>query len=87
MFARIGGEEFALIISNLDLETSVALAERIRLALAAIKIESEGQIIQFTVSFGIASYQTADENFDDILNQADINLYRAKETGRNKICF
>ncbi len=87
VFARMGGEEFALIISNLEFDISVALAERIRLALAAIKIESEGTIIQFTVSFGIASYQTDDENLDDILHKADVNLYRAKETGRNKICF
>jgi len=86
VFARIGGEEFALINFDSELDDSVALAERIRQAVANIKLELAGETIQFTISFGIASYQTENENIDDILQKADVKLYQAKESGRNKIC-
>lgn len=87
VFARIGGEEFALISFDSGLDDSVALAERIRQAVANIKHHLTDETIQFTISFGMASYQTENESLDDILHKADIKLYQAKESGRNKVCF
>ena len=87
VFARIGGEEFALINFDSELDDSVALAERIRQAVADIKLELAGETVQFTISFGIASYQTENESLGDILQKADVKLYQAKESGRNKVCF
>jgi len=86
VFARIGGEEFALICFDSELDNSVTLAERIRQAAAEIKLQLVCETIQFTISVGIASYQTENESLDDILQKADAKLYQAKESGRNTVC-
>lgn len=86
VFARMGGEEFALISIGSELENSVNLAERIRQAVAGIKLELGDEIIQFTISLGVVSLQAENESLEDILQKADEKLYQAKESGRNKVC-
>lgn len=88
LISRIGGEEFAILLPQTDPVQAIDIAERLRLAIAAINITvSEKVSIQFTVSLGITSYdhhQTT--NIDILLNQADQALYQAKNQGRNRIC-
>ena len=69
-----------------ELNDSVVLAALIRQAVADIKLELAGEAVQFTISFGMESYQTDNENVDDILQKAGVKLYQAKESRRNKVC-
>ena len=73
--ARYGGEEMALILPETDAEGAARIAERIRQAVAASKHEG----LQVTVSIGVAT------GFDDLVEHADKALYRAKQSGRNRV--
>ncbi len=85
---RIGGEEFAILLPETGKEKSIEAAERLRVALEKAKVPQEvgGMPIQFTVSIGVASLVSKDDNLDVLLSLADKALYAAKETGRNKVC-
>jgi diguanylate cyclase (GGDEF)-like protein len=84
---RVGGEEFAILLPETDRVEAIEVAERLRVAIADAKVPMEnGLPIQFTVSIGVSSLATKDDNLDVLLNQADKALYAAKETGRNKVC-
>ncbi|MEI2782332.1 MAG: diguanylate cyclase [Candidatus Competibacter sp.] len=86
--ARYGGEEFAIILPYAENEqNNIVVAERIRSAIAAIKLPMEAEnISQVTVSIGIAYCPYDATNADDLIEKADIMLYHAKRTGKNKIC-
>jgi diguanylate cyclase (GGDEF)-like protein len=82
--ARYGGEELALILPHTDLEGAYAIAERVRTAIAALRIarlERDG-ILQVTASLGVAA-TTAGEK-DALIAEADSALYTAKRTGKNR---
>ncbi|MBF0264625.1 MAG: diguanylate cyclase [Gammaproteobacteria bacterium] len=85
LVARLGGEEFAVIIHNLPHEQNIELANTFREAIAAtaIKCDSENEAISITVSIGGSNVY--EENIDMMLKSADKNLYEAKESGRNKV--
>ncbi|KRA99026.1 hypothetical protein ASD83_00325 [Devosia sp. Root685] len=82
--SRIGGEEFCVVLIDIDQETAQAIAERIRQAFAdlAVAIDDKGLIA--TVSIGLAIPAT-DEDFSALLNRADAALYQAKNGGRNQV--
>ena len=81
---RIGGEEFAVFLSNADANTAVATAEAIRRAVAALTIRgADGRIISLTVSIGIKSGSGL--SVADGLSRADQAMYRAKQGGRNQV--
>ncbi len=88
IIGRIGGEEFAILLPETDLEEAVVVAERLRKILDDAKVPNEygGLPIQFTVSIGVSSLMSDDDNIDVLLNLSDGALYEAKETGRNKVC-
>ena len=82
--ARMGGEEFAVILPGTELEGAVAVAERIRAALAEralLRDELGGRGL--TTSIGVVQYETGTP--DDLLGRADAALYRAKEQGKNRV--
>ena len=81
---RLGGEEF-LIISFKDKQILSNLAERIRAQIEQKEFLCNKKVIKFTVSCGVSS-SIDGRNFEDVLNKADQELYRAKNTGRNKVC-
>ncbi len=85
LFARIGGEEFVVLLVDSRPEEAWAILERLRQAVAAIELEADGETIRFTVSLGLAVL-SADGSLDAGLGQADRALYRAKHSGRNRIC-
>ena len=79
--ARLGGEEFALIVPDADNRAAYMLAERLRTALReAFATESA----QLTISFGVASFPTQGETYEALLGVADDALYAAKELGRDR---
>ncbi len=82
---RLGGEEFAVLMPETSLDNAAALAERLRLAVAAVPAQFGDISIPMTVSLGVAHMATdgVDENTDDFLRRADDALYAAKEAGRN----
>lgn len=84
--ARLGGEEFAVLMPTTALAQALAVAERLRDALAhtPVAIGDEEQI-HFTVSIGVTEWQPADADIDATLHRADEALYRAKHNGRNRV--
>src|SRR5436190_12128946 len=80
--ARIGGEEFAIILTETSLERAMEVAERLRLAIKAVQIPPVGSI---TVSVGIAEAPFCAQTTRDLLASADAALYTAKQQGRDRI--
>ena len=83
--ARLGGEEFAVLLLETDLRGAEALAESLRTAVAALKVRIVGgPTVNVTASFGVAAYpQTHDA--DELMTAADLALYRAKREGKNRV--
>ena len=84
-FGRWGGEEFLVILPEIEVKTAINVAERLRKCIAKTVIPLEENFLQVTVSIGVASYQPADKKIDDILQRADQSLYSAKKQGRNQV--
>ncbi len=82
--ARIGGEEFGLILGGLGIEDAEALCNRLREAVAAMEITLNNRIVSVTVSIGLAAL-TDHRRAADLLKAADAALYRAKSAGRNRL--
>ncbi len=82
---RIGGEEFAVLLSGADTQDAYAFATRVRARLAATPLHAGGIDIGVTVSIGIAPLRASDAGVGDALARADAALYRAKELGRDRI--
>ncbi len=84
---RLGGEEFALLLPETDLQEARVVAERLRVSFTNARLSSEfGRSLQFTVSIGVAQLTGADETLDSLLGRADRGLYLAKSAGRNRVC-
>jgi diguanylate cyclase (GGDEF)-like protein/PAS domain S-box-containing protein len=83
---RFGGEEFVLILIESSLEDTQRRADEIREAVKKIEIVFQGQFLSsVTVSMGIATYPQNASAIDDLLRIADTALYKAKQTGRDKV--
>ena len=85
MVARVGGEEFAVILPGSDLATARASAERLREIVAKTPLMQDGKTIAVTVSIGAATMVPSDSEADQTLIRADEALYRAKNNGRNQV--
>ena len=89
LVARYGGEEFAVLLADLDLEKACNLAEQLRSQVASARWQygegPDAKTIAPKVSLGVAQ-RTGAEAPEGLVNRADSALYRAKETGRNKVC-
>jgi diguanylate cyclase (GGDEF)-like protein len=84
-YGRLGGEEFALILPETDLQQAKVVAERVQKVWAGTPCNVDGQIIRSTVSIGVAEANEQDTSFEDILRRADRLMYKAKEAGRNRV--
>jgi len=80
---RLGGEEFAVLLPNTDLDNAGAFAERLRQTIEQHAPEPSERIPPITVSIGVTAYHSTLSSFDELLRIADDALYRAKEQGRN----
>ncbi len=86
--ARIGGEEFALLLPDTKRLGAAVLAERIRVAVENERFAIGDQIIPLTISIGVASFGVElVDSIDQLLSIADKRLYLAKKNGRNRICI
>lgn len=81
---RIGGEEFVCVMPETDAGEAMACAERIRNAVAALRLPAGEQTLSFTVSAGVAVLSPERAGWDELLHAADAALYQAKESGRNR---
>lgn len=86
--ARIGGEEFAVLLPNCSLDKAARIAERIRSTVSDAPIVlTNGDELSVTISLGAAHYPNNTEQPGSLPILADQMLYKAKETGRNRVCF
>ena len=86
LVARMGGEEFAVVLPETALFESLQFAEKIRTAIATCCIEFEGKLINVTASIGIANVPHSKfDSAHSMLEAADLALYRAKGNGRNRV--
>jgi diguanylate cyclase (GGDEF)-like protein/PAS domain S-box-containing protein len=86
IIGRVGGEEFAILLPETAEQEAIRVAERLRQAIANAKVPlGHGLPLSITVSIGITSLMSKDDNIDVLLNFADKALYEAKNAGRNRI--
>jgi len=85
MVIRYGGEEFLIIMQDTGGDMADLLAEKIRAAVEALKVQLTGTVLQKTISIGIAEFPKDSETFWQTVKYADVALYHAKETGRNRV--
>lgn len=83
--ARLGGEEFCVLLPHTGIAGAALVAERMRALLAGHAFAWEGQAWTLTASFGIAESSAADVSAAEVLRRADQALYRAKAQGRNVV--
>jgi len=86
LLGRIGGEEFAALLPQTDIDGALPAAERLRLAVESMIVSCDGWEIRVTVSIG-ASLQEAErvQDLERLLQRADKALYAAKQNGRNRV--
>ena len=82
--ARFGGEEFVVLLREIDQETALMLADRIRSSIEQTAIEHGDTSIAATVSIGVAINADVDRDVQDMIERADQGLYVAKKSGRNR---
>ena len=85
IIARIGGEEFAAVLPEHNVEQAAEFAERLRVAIAQLDIGADGGPQHVTVSIGAAAWLAGMTGSSDLLRAADEQLYRAKQEGRNSV--
>jgi diguanylate cyclase (GGDEF)-like protein len=88
ILGRYGGEEFLIVLPDTDLESTKHFAERLRREvreMLVIKVDSYQ--INLTISLGVASLSKHDNILDDVLKRADDGLYKAKNTGRDRVAW
>ena len=82
---RYGGEEFAVLLQGIGDDHVLVAAERLRKAVAGVRVRAGDQLIVVTASVGVACLSPNDTGFDTLLIRADRALYRAKAEGRNRV--
>lgn len=87
LVSRFGGEEFAIFLSDVDMEKSIMLAERMRKNIAEQQVIYKGDIIKSTASFGLSMLTSDSQDINSVINDADKLLYEAKESGRNNLKY
>lgn len=80
--ARMGGEEFNLILPGVDSQGGMIVAERIRKAIESVELEKIGHI---TGSLGVATFMEHSDDVDDLLEVVDHTMYESKRNGRNRV--
>ncbi len=86
VFARLGGEEFGILLPETGPEEAVQTAERVRKLVQQLKVTADnGDSIRFTASLGVAFLREDDQGLESLLQRADRALYAAKDAGRNRV--
>lgn len=82
---RYGGEEYLMLLPNTDIEAAITVAEKLRKHIEKINFPYNNLEFNISVSIGTASYKENDDNIENIIRRSDVNLYRAKNSGRNRV--
>lgn len=85
--ARWGGEEFVILLRSTTIEESVIVLNRIRNSCEQMEIQTPQGILNVTISIGVTPIDNFSETIDSYVKKADIGLYQAKESGRNRVCI
>jgi diguanylate cyclase (GGDEF)-like protein len=85
VFARLGGEEFCLLLPSTNIEKAYSRAEACRISIESIVSKTSGSNFSLSASFGITDIKRSGFRLTDLLKDADSAMYRAKNTGRNKV--
>ena len=83
--ARMGGEEFALVLPGTQLDETMAIADDLCAQMAATPLVVDGRQVDMTASFGVATISKKDTCLTDVIIRADRALYRSKRAGRNRV--
>jgi len=86
ILARIGGEEFAIVLPEQDLAPAVAFAQHLCEAIGALELQEQAGAPRVSVSIGVAAWSAGMASVSELLRAADEQLYRAKQGGRNRVC-
>jgi len=84
LLVRYGGEEFAILLPDTEIDEAMSIAERLRTTVAANEMRSGDLLIKITISIGIAPIRQ-EGKLETFFGEADRALYRAKESGRNRV--
>ena len=87
MISRWGGEEFVVILPEMDIEEAAEVAERIRVEIQNNRFLYQDSRFTITMSFGISKQPYHEMDPSKIIQEADHNLYKAKNSGRNRIVY
>lgn len=87
LMARLGGEEFALLLRDTDAAEARPLVEKLRDRLAASPLHYQQQVIPLSATFGLAEWPLDGADADLLYRRADLRLYRGKHLGRNQLIF
>jgi diguanylate cyclase (GGDEF)-like protein len=87
VLARYGGDEFVVLMTHTSTDHARMAAERIRTAIHNTAFDMKGNRISTTVSVGIASFPDGVEDATEVLDKADIALYKSKQSGRNRVTY
>jgi diguanylate cyclase (GGDEF)-like protein len=85
LLARLGGEEFGILLPNTDEKDAMKLAERLRLEVERATCSNQDHMTGVTMSIGVATRGEEMMSIDDLLKNADAAMYQAKNLGRNKV--
>lgn len=85
ILGRYGGEEFVVLLPEVDLSTAKRVAERLRAAVQAMQVPFDDQPIHVTISVGVSTLTHDMPNLDALIESADRAQYRAKQAGRNQV--
>ncbi len=85
--ARVGGEEFALMLPETTAEAAMKLAERLRQQIGASYVTIGKEQVNVTISVGVAGAAAATSGIESLLGRADHALYQAKRSGRNRVAL
>lgn len=84
--ARFGGEEFVMVLPQVDQQSALRIAEMARTRVAQSSIQSGDRQFRVTMSFGVATVPDDAQNVRDLIHSADLAVYQAKASGRNCVC-
>lgn len=84
--ARVGGEEFCVLLPNTDKDQAYAVAEKLREAVFNTPVATNDEDVTMTISIGVSEVKNTDTDSNAILKRADKLMYKAKRSGRNRVC-
>lgn len=85
ILGRYGGDEFVALLPETDLPEAVRVANRLCAQIATAPFEASGSPLRFTISVGVSTLLGGEDTLDALIDRADRAMYRAKQTGRNRV--